>query len=73
LDDFDWHDDAITTRADARYPELPQHAERPPLPARRVRRRLQVRPALHEWIKDGTPKTMGAVADEWRRRQGDAR
>jgi len=26
-----------------------------------------------QWIKDGTPKTMGAVADEWRRRQGDAR
>jgi hypothetical protein len=23
-------------------------------------------------IKDGTPKTMGAVAIEWRRRQGDA-
>ena len=26
-----------------------------------------------QWIKDDTPKTMGAVADEWRRRQGDAR
>ena len=26
-----------------------------------------------QWIKDGTPKTMGAVAEEWRRRQGDAR
>jgi len=26
-----------------------------------------------QWIKAGTPKTMGAVADEWRRRQGDAR
>ena len=25
-----------------------------------------------QWIKDDTPKTMGAVADEWRRRQGDA-
>ena len=22
------------------------------------------------WIKDGTPKTMGDVADEWLRRQG---
>lgn len=22
------------------------------------------------WIKDGTPKTMGEVADEWLRRQG---
>jgi hypothetical protein len=21
-----------------------------------------------QWIKDGTPKTMGAVGDEWRRR-----
>ena len=26
-----------------------------------------------QWIKDGTPKTMGAVADKWRWRQGDAR
>src|SRR5262249_34711897 len=33
------------------------------------------RPSI-QWIKDGTPKTMGAVADEWRRRQvtrGDGR
>ncbi|WP_374311390.1 DUF6434 domain-containing protein [Dongia sp.] len=22
------------------------------------------------WMKDGTPKTMGAAADEWKRRQG---
>jgi hypothetical protein len=26
-----------------------------------------------QWINEGTPKTMGAVADEWRRHQGDAR
>jgi hypothetical protein len=24
-----------------------------------------------QWIKNGTPKTMAAVADEWRRRHGD--
>lgn len=24
--------------------------------------------ALREWIRDGRPKTMGDVADEWKRR-----
>ena len=26
-----------------------------------------------QWIKDGTPKTMGAAAGEWRRRKSDER
>ena len=58
---------------DARYPERRS--------TQNVRRFLHAgcgagvkfdRPFM-QWIKDGTPKTMGAVAEEWRRRQGDAR
>jgi hypothetical protein len=58
---------------DARYPERRS--------TQNVRRFLHAecgagvkfdRPFM-QWIKDDTPKTMGAVADEWRRRQGDAR
>ena len=72
LDDFDWHGGAITRAT----PVTPSYRS-----TQNVRRFLHAecgagfkfdRPFM-QWIKDGTPKTMGAVADEWRRRQGDAR
>ena len=72
LDDFDWHGGAITRAT----PVTPSCRS-----TQNVRRFLRAecgagfkfdRPFM-QWIKDGTPKTMGAVADEWRRRQGGAR
>jgi hypothetical protein len=69
LDDFDWHGGAITRAT----PVTPSYRS-----TQNVRRFLHAecgagfkfdRPFM-QWIKDGTPKTMGAVADEWRRRQG---
>jgi hypothetical protein len=66
---FDWHCDAITrvTPVDATYRNT-----------QNVRRFLtsQCGPKFRfdlpfmQWIRDGTEKTMGDVADEWRRRQG---
>ncbi|MEM7188952.1 MAG: DUF6434 domain-containing protein [Pseudomonadota bacterium] len=65
---FDWHADPITreTPVTATYRNT-----------QNVRRFLTAecgadfkfdRPFM-AWIKDGTPKTMGDVADEWLRRQ----
>jgi hypothetical protein len=70
LDDFDWHGGAITRAT----PVTPSYRS-----TQNVRRFLDAecgagfkfdRPFMQS-IKDGTPKTMGAVAVEWRRRQGD--
>ena len=65
---FNWHSDRITriTPVTATYRNT-----------QNVRRFLKAqcgakfrfdRPFMH-WIKDGTEKTMGDVADEWLRRQ----
>lgn len=67
---FDWHSDPITrdTPVSASYRNT-----------QNVRRFLQSqcgarftfdRPFMR-WIKDGSPKTMGDVADEWMRRQAE--
>ena len=70
MDDFDWHGGAIT------HATLPRANS-----TQNIRRFLHAkcgarfkfdRDFMH-WIKDGTPKTLGAVADKWRWRQGDAR
>ena len=65
---FDWHASPLSrdTEVTADYRNT-----------QNVRRFLQIqcgdnfrfdRPFM-QWIKDGTPKTMGDVADEWLRRQ----
>jgi hypothetical protein len=65
---FDWHADPITRAT----PVTPTYRN-----TQNVRRFLQSeygasfrfdRPFM-AWIKDGTEKTMGDVADEWLRRQ----
>ena len=66
---FDWHGDAIDrdTPVDAAYRNT-----------QNVRRFLQAQCGpdfrfdrdFMAWIRDGGPKTMGEVADEWLRRQG---
>jgi len=68
MDPFDWHADPITraTPVTATYRST-----------QNVRRFLRGECGPHfkfdrafmGWIKDGTPKTMGEVADEWRRRK----
>ena len=71
MDDFDWHGGAITRAT----PVTPSYRS-----TQNVRRFLHAECGagfkfdrlFMQWIKDGTPKTMGAVADEWRRRQGNA-
>ena len=67
---FDWHRDPITreTPVTASYRNT-----------QNVRRFLKTECGEHfafdrpfmQWIKDGTAKTMGDVADEWRRRQSE--
>jgi len=65
---FDWHADVITraTQVNADYRSTQN--------GRRFMRSqcgdafTFDRPFM-AWIKDGTPKTMGDVADEWTRRQ----
>jgi hypothetical protein len=72
LDDFHWHGGAITRAT----PVTPSYRS-----TQYVRRFLHAECGagfkfdrrFMQWIKDGTPKTMGAVADEWRPCQGDAR
>jgi hypothetical protein len=66
LDDFDWHGGAITratpvTQNVGRF----LHAE--------CGAGFKFDRPFMQWITDGTPKTMGKVADKWRRHQGDAR
>jgi hypothetical protein len=56
----------VDAKAQFRSPELPQQAERPPLPARRVRSGFKFDRPLMQWIKNGAPKTMGVVANEYR-------
>jgi hypothetical protein len=65
---FNWHSDAIT-----RISEVDKHYKN----TQNVRRFMVEqcgadfkfdRPFM-AWIKDGRPKTMGNVADEWQRRQ----
>jgi len=66
---FDWHADAIDreTPVDAHYRNT-----------QNVRRFLKTEcgpgftfdRSLMAWIKNGAPKTMGDVADEWLRRRG---
>ena len=67
---FDWHADAI----DRTTPVTPTYRN-----TQNVRRFLIAecgarfasdRPFM-AWIKDGAPKTMGDVADEWNRRHRD--
>jgi len=65
---FDWHSDPITrdTAVTAGYRNT-----------QNVRRFLQAQcgkdfkfdRAFMQWVKDGTAKTMGDVADEWTRRR----
>ena len=71
MNDFDWHGGAITRAT----PVTPNYRS-----TQNVCRFLHVecgagfkfdRPFM-QWIKNSTPKTMGAVADEGRRRQGYA-
>ena len=67
---FDWHSDPITrdTPVTASYRNT-----------QNVRRFLKGECGAHftfnrpfmQWIKDGSPKTMGDVADEWVRRQAE--
>ena len=67
---FDWHSDTITrdTPVTASYRNT-----------QNVRRFLKSQCGAHftfnrpfmQWIKDGAPKTMGDVADEWLRRQAE--
>ena len=64
---FDWHSDPIgrDTKVTATYRTT-----------RNVRRFLvsecgeafKLDRPLREWIRDGRPKTMGDVADEWKKR-----
>ena len=67
---FDWHSDPITrdTPVTASYRNT-----------QNVRRFLKSQCGGHftfnrpfmQWIKDGAPKTMGDVADEWLRREAE--
>ncbi|MFZ6849955.1 DUF6434 domain-containing protein [Undibacterium sp. RuRC25W] len=66
---FDWHGDVISrqTLVDAQYKNT-----------QNVRRFLRTECGLDcildrdfmAWIRNDTPKSMGDVADEWRRRHG---
>ena len=67
MSDFDWHRDPITRAT----PVTPSYRN-----TQNVRRFLKAEcgdafrfdRAFMAWITDGRPKTMGDVADEWRRR-----
>ena len=65
---FDWHSDPINrdTPVTASYQKT-QNVRRFPTAQGGTAFRFD-RPFMH-WIKDGTPKTMGDVADEWLRRR----
>ena len=68
---FDWHGDPITRET----PVTESYRN-----TQNVRRFLEAQcgadfrfdRAFMAWIKDGTAKTMGDVADVWKRRQADS-
>ncbi|MEM9473518.1 MAG: DUF6434 domain-containing protein [Pseudomonadota bacterium] len=69
MSEFNWHTDSITRST----PVTKDYKN-----TQNVRRFLKAQcgpdfrfdqPFMH-WIKDGTDKTMGDVADEWKRRHG---
>ncbi len=68
MDGFNWHKDPVIR-------ETPVTADY--RNTQNVRRFLKAQCGPHfkfdrpfmQWIKDGTPKTMGQVADEWTRRR----
>ncbi|MFL4469747.1 DUF6434 domain-containing protein [Tateyamaria armeniaca] len=64
---FDWHSDAITreTPVTATYRNT-QNVRRFLINA--CGAEFKFDRAFMAWIKDGTPRTMGDVADEWLRR-----
>ena len=66
--DFDWHGDAITplTVVDAGYRNT--HNVRRFL-VQECGSAFKFDRSFMAWIKDGSPKTMGDVAREWRNRQ----
>lgn len=69
MDRFDWHKDPIgrDTPVDARYRST-QNVRRF-LTAQCAGAITLPRPFM-AWIRNGQPKTMGDVADEWTRRYG---
>jgi Domain of unknown function (DUF6434) len=66
---FDWHSDRITrmTPVIASYRNT-QNGRR--FLTAQCGAKFRFDRAFMQWIKDGTEKTMGDVADEWLRRQG---
>jgi hypothetical protein len=65
---FDWHSDAIdpATPVDKRYKNT-QNVRRFLL--EQCGEGFRFDRAFMAWIRDDTPKTMGDVVDEWKRRQ----
>lgn len=65
---FDWHSDPITrqTPVTSCYRNT-QNARR--FLKRECGEEFKFDRPLMQWIKDGTPRTMGDVADEWLRRK----
>lgn len=66
---FDWHADAITraTRVDETYRNT-QNVRR--FLTRECGEAFRFDRAFMAWIKNGEPKSMGQVADEWSRLHG---
>lgn len=66
---FDWHSDLITneTVVTASYRNT-QNVRR--FMAKACGPNFKFDREFMAWIKDGSPKTMGLVASEWRRRHG---
>ena len=64
---FDWHCDSITrdTRVTGKYKNT-QNVRR--FLKTQCGQRFKFDRPFMQWIKDGTEKTMGDVADEWKRR-----
>lgn len=68
MSQFDWHGDPITrdTPVTGTYKNT-QNVRR--FLKSQCGERFKFDRAFMQWIKDGTEKTMGEVADEWLRRQ----
>jgi hypothetical protein len=68
MSEFDWHSDPITrdTPVAADYKNT-QNVRR--FLKSQCGERFKFDRAFMQWIKDGSEKTMGEVADEWLRRQ----